>query len=335
MRFIMITLLLVFGTSLNLWAADLAKFELLDTPAIQTPLAEKMLINGLIKTGNRIIAVGQRGDILWSDDHGRTWTQAGVPASVDLTAVTFTDKGHGLAVGHDGLILRSFDAGQTWTRAQDGRSSGAHSSNGQNDLGRPFLDVYLDADQHGYAVGAFGYALETRDGGKTWQDFSNQLNNKEGLHLYGVRLVNGALYVVGEQGFVARQMPDNTSFERLDTGYKGSFFGVVGNPNGIWVYGLRGTLMHSTDQGEHWKSVVSGVVSSITSATVANNGDIYWVTSTGDILCAKAQSDQVSKLDVRVSQSAAAVVATSDNTLEVGGLGGLARVQLKQGGGVQ
>src|SRR3546814_10696472 len=45
----------------------------LDTPAIASALSDQHLINGLARAGDRVIAVGQRGHILLSDDDGAHW----------------------------------------------------------------------------------------------------------------------------------------------------------------------------------------------------------------------------------------------------------------------
>src|SRR5690606_16670813 len=70
--------------------------------------------------GDRLVAVGQRGHIIYSDDGGKTWEQGEVPVNVLLTAVHFPDATNGWAVGHGGVILHSGDAGKTWTRQVDG-----------------------------------------------------------------------------------------------------------------------------------------------------------------------------------------------------------------------
>src|SRR5690348_14553614 len=90
--------------------------DVLDSPALASPLAARGLLNGLASAGDRIVAVGQRGHILWSDDRGAHWQQAQVPVSSDLVAVAFPSPTQGWAVGHDGVILHSADAGKTWTR---------------------------------------------------------------------------------------------------------------------------------------------------------------------------------------------------------------------------
>jgi photosystem II stability/assembly factor-like uncharacterized protein len=118
--------------------------------------AAKSLILDVVHAGTRLVAVGDRGHILYSDDQGKTWTQAKVPTRQLLTAVFFVDDKHGWAVGHDAQILASADGGATWSKQFE-------------DLKReaPLLDVWFKDVNHGLAVGAYGALMETTDGGST------------------------------------------------------------------------------------------------------------------------------------------------------------------------
>ncbi len=117
--------LVAFVLTLPLAASAAASYrDVLDTPARDSAFAAKSLLNGVANAGQRIVAVGQRGHIVLSDDGGKTWTQAKVPVSSDLVAVYFPTPAKGWAVGHDGIVLHSADSGATWTRQLDGRSAG-------------------------------------------------------------------------------------------------------------------------------------------------------------------------------------------------------------------
>ena len=76
----------------------------------------RILLTGIARTGNRIVAVGDRGYVVFSNDNGETWERAEAPANLPLlTAVHFFDNKTGWAVGHDAVILKSIDEGLTWT----------------------------------------------------------------------------------------------------------------------------------------------------------------------------------------------------------------------------
>ena len=99
--------------------------DVLDLPARVSALAINSPLSGMARAGERVIAVGQRGHILFSDDAGKHWQQAAVPVSADLTAVNFPTTTQGWAVGNDGVVLHSSDAGATWQKQLDGRQIGA------------------------------------------------------------------------------------------------------------------------------------------------------------------------------------------------------------------
>ena len=79
----------------------------LERSALPSAKAERAVLLGLARAGQRLVAVGERGIVLLSDDNGQRWRQAQVPVSVSLTAVQFVDDRRGWAVGHLGVVLHS------------------------------------------------------------------------------------------------------------------------------------------------------------------------------------------------------------------------------------
>ncbi|WP_092021201.1 WD40/YVTN/BNR-like repeat-containing protein [Marinobacter zhejiangensis] len=100
--------------------AAFALTDILETPARETRLAPTHLLTDVDSAGERIVAVGERGHIIFSDDEGKSWTQGHVPVSVTLTAVDFIGPETGWAVGHSGVVLKSEDAGANWAVQLDG-----------------------------------------------------------------------------------------------------------------------------------------------------------------------------------------------------------------------
>ncbi|MEP5763851.1 MAG: YCF48-related protein [Halieaceae bacterium] len=84
------------------------------------PLASQSLLLDVCNAGSRLVAVGERGHILLSDDAGQQWRQARVPTRQMLTAVYFPSPRRGWAVGHDGLVLVSVDGGESWAIQRNG-----------------------------------------------------------------------------------------------------------------------------------------------------------------------------------------------------------------------
>ena len=127
-------------------------------PAEIEPLAASSLLLDLAVAGTRLVAVGERGHVLLSDDQGATWRQAkSVPTRVMLTAVFFVDAQYGWAVGHDETILNTVDGGETWTR-----------SHFAPEAQQPLLDLWFANRVSGIAVGAYGAYFTTNDGGRNW-----------------------------------------------------------------------------------------------------------------------------------------------------------------------
>src|SRR5689334_12789841 len=127
-------------------------------PAEIEPLASTSLLLDLAQAGDRLVAVGERGHVLLSDDKGATWRQArSVPTRAMLTAVFFADAEYGWAVGHDETILNTLDGGETWTR-----------SHFAPEAQQPLLDLWFANRVSGIAVGAYGAYFTTNDGGRHW-----------------------------------------------------------------------------------------------------------------------------------------------------------------------
>ncbi|CAN7312719.1 YCF48-related protein [Pseudomonas sp. LjRoot71] len=291
-------------------AADFA--EVLDTPAMQSPLAVQGILTGLAQAGERLVTVGQRGHILYSDDAGKQWRQAQVPVSSDLVAVHFPTPKLGWAVGHDGVVLHSRDAGETWNRQLDGRHVGAvmlqhyqkllairpddstfaalvEESQRMSEQGadKPFLDVWFESERVGYIVGAFNLIFRTDDGGRNWTPLLEQLDNPGMLHLYAIRPIGAELYIVGEQGLVLKLDQISQRFTAVPTPYNGTYFGITGKDGVVLVFGLRGNVYRSTDAGQNWSKVEIAVPLSVTAGTVTRDGWIVLLSQAGHVLVSR------------------------------------------------
>jgi photosystem II stability/assembly factor-like uncharacterized protein len=259
----------------------------IDRPAMTVRAPDNVFLDGLARAGKRLVAVGEHGIIVWSDDDGRSWHQAKVPTSVTLTAVQFPTPRQGWAVGHSGVVLHSENGGETWSRQLDGveaarlalRDAAAGSARVVADARRlvqdgpdkPFLALHFTDALNGFIVGAYNLAFRTRDGGKTWTSLMRQLDNPKGNHLYAVRAKDNNVYIAGEQGLVLRSTDTGQRFERLDTGYKGSFFAMaLRDPREVVVAGLRGNAYRSLDGGITWDKLDVPAPFSITA--IANQG---------------------------------------------------------------
>ncbi|KJK07425.1 MULTISPECIES: YCF48-related protein [Pseudomonas] len=291
-------------------AAQAAPYmDVLDMPAMPSALATVSPLRDVTSAGARLVAVGPRGHIVYSDDNGKQWQQAQVPASADLNAVSFPSAEQGWAVGNDGVILHSRDGGASWQKQLDGRVLGeqvlayyraqAQASPDddrwatligeserlvQEGADKPLLDVWFADEQHGFAVGVFNLLLHTQDGGQHWTPWLERSDNPQALHLTSLASVDGALYITGEQGLLLKLAADGQHFTRLNIPYSGTLFGAVGKPGALLAFGLRGNVLRSTDGGQHWQPVTTGLRNSITAASLDSAGQLWLLSQAGDVL---------------------------------------------------
>lgn len=258
----MLTLAMLAGQSACANAAD--DIAVLHSPAVAVPYASQEAMLGAAQAGKRLVAVGEHGVIVLSDDGGRSFHQArSVPTQAQLNAVTFVGQ-QGWAVGQWGVILHSADGGDTWSLQ--------HSD---ANVDQPLFSTYFLDDQHGFAVGLWSLFLRTDDGGKTWAVV--KIPVQQGMkvktpnfnHIFGDG--KGALFIAAERGYVLRSLDGGQTWTYLSTGYEGSFWtGCVDAAGNVVVGGLRGTLYVSADRGETWSKASTPGRNSITA--IASGG---------------------------------------------------------------
>ncbi len=225
----------------------------------KSPLVTANNYLDLADAGGRIVAVGDRGKILYSDDQGGHWQAARTPEEVLLTAVCFADARNGWAVGHDAVVLGTRDGGESWTLQYSDPLGGSDDSDtvdeelddlSMDDIygdpyeddaygddlysddpyeetaaapvdtsGAPLLDVHCESRDKAVAVGGYGYYLETSNGGDTWNKRSNALSNNDGWHLYG--------------------------------------YAAAPASSDRYLVGEKGVIFRSADKGENWEALSS------------------------------------------------------------------------------
>ncbi|HEY0922368.1 WD40/YVTN/BNR-like repeat-containing protein [Rheinheimera pacifica] len=269
--------------------------------AYQMPQASKALLTDLVKVnGQQLVAVGERGHILLSQD-GQSWTQAQVPVQSNLSSVYFINPQQGWAVGHDATILVTADGGVSWQLQ--------HYS---PETDKPLFDIYFADAQKGIAVGAYGIFYRTDDGGNSWhKHFHEELlleEEREYLaelketdpesyqieteallpHFNRLYADGNALYMIGEAGFAAKSINFGDSWQRLDAFYNGSLFDITGTPQmALLAVGLRGHAFISQDQGQHWQQITLNRNATLNSAFSDDNGAVYLVGNAGTLLISR------------------------------------------------
>jgi photosystem II stability/assembly factor-like uncharacterized protein len=260
-------------------------------PAEPARLASRSLLLDLATAGGRIVAVGERGHVLLSDDSGASWRQAkSVPTRNLLTGVCFADERHGIAVGHDEIVLATQDGGETWARTH-------YAPEAQ----QPLLDVWCARGGRAIAVGAYGAYYASNDGGLTWASrrldaipaagskpaaagYEDEIGGDP--HLNRIAAASDTrLYVAAEAGNLYRSDDAGTTWHQLPSPYEGSFFGVLPlDGDVVLAFGLRGHLFRSEDAGASWQAVPTGTLSMLNDAARLGSGRVVVVGLAGALL---------------------------------------------------
>jgi photosystem II stability/assembly factor-like uncharacterized protein len=336
-------LVLLLATSL-VWAQEAPPVPAaMDRPALYSAKAENSTLLAVTRAGTRLVAAGERGIILTSDDNGASWKQSQVPTSVNLTALRFIDDQRGWAVGHMGLVLHTEDGGLSWHKQLDGVEAArlaveaVRDSEDKREIklanylvsdgpDKPFFDIWMDAQGQGFVVGAFNLILRTEDGGKHWHYWSPRVKNPFGLHLYGIARQGDDFIIAGEQGMLLRSQDGGEHFTQLETPYEGSWFGILASREGtLLVYGLRGNAYVSEDGGDTWRSCDTGSQVGFAAATQLADGRVVLANQAGQLFASTDASRSFQSLGGLPGMPFAALTQADSGELILASLRGLGR----------
>jgi photosystem II stability/assembly factor-like uncharacterized protein len=189
----------------------------------------------------------------------------------------------------------------------------------------PFMDVWFQDANRGWAVGAFGTLVTTEDGGQHWVNQDSKLDNPDQFHLNTVTGDGkGRVFVAGESGVMFRSPDGGQSWESLEPFYDGSWFGTVydAQHDALLVFGLRGHLYRSTDFGTTWEPVNADNSNTLAGGNAYAEGGIVLAGADGTVLLSTdgGQTFQKNIMKDRLSLSSA---IGRDGRLIVVGQGGV------------
>ncbi len=329
--------------------------EPVNSSAETMPLVTQSLLLDLVESGNRAIAIGERGAIILSDDR-TNWRQvANVPTRATLTALSAVGS-KVWAVGRDGVILASDDAGEHWkVQRRDpwvpptdagGISSARH--------GAPLLDVLFLDESRGIAVGAYSLFLETSDGGATWTErqiladaapvataaapgekwtFSRdelKIEDESEPHFNAIaRTSDGSLLIAGERGSLLRSRDNGANWQRMKLPYDGSMFGAIGfEGQRAIVFGLRGHAFETDNLGDTWRELPTATELSLLGGVRLAGGGVALVGANGLVLVRRSANEPLRAGAIDPAGALAAVLPIEGGSaFLVAGENGVARYQ--------
>lgn len=248
--------------------------DVLDTPAMPSALAARTLLLDVVRAGDRLVAVGQRGHVVYSDDDGQTWQQAQVPVSTTLTAVHFPRPDLGWAVGHSGVILHSSDGGQTWVKQFDGVAANEMVIRQREELVES-LRAKLERARASEADDLQAQLEEAEMGLDDAHADAEVGPDKPFLDVFFLDGRRG--FAVGAYGYFFATRDGGKSWQ--------NFGGRLENPDrlhlnaisqvtggAMFVVGETGIIFRSTDEGETWLQIESPY-----------EGSLFGVSGTGNV----------------------------------------------------
>lgn len=340
------------------WAVQRGSlYEPLDIPARTSHLATHANLFGITRAGDRLVAVGQRGFILYSDDKGKNWQQANVPVSTTLLSVNFPTPESGWAVGHDGVILHSEDGGENWVKQMDGYQAielglsyyqqklteepdnetyalllGEFEFAQEQGADRPFFFVWFENEMVGYAIGAYSIAFSTVDGGKNWLPIMELQANPYFHHLFDYDVTPNRRFLAGESGELWFQDEPAAPMKAVSPFYDGSLYTITHtcSSNLMLAAGLRGNAFFSSDNGETWDQLDVPTSASINGSICLEDDRLVLVTQAGEVLVSKDPDDPLTfdKVTLERPFPLSDVAEGDQGEVVVVGLGGVVTVPL-------
>ena len=275
-----------------------------DVPAAagntDTPLwrATHGLLLGITRADTRLIAVGNAGVVLLSDDEGNSWRIAKTPTDELLAAVVFPTPKEGWIAGQDELILHSTDAGETWTQQYI-----------KADADQTLFTIVSIAPQHLFTSGAYDLILETQDGA-TWKE-SKIDNLDDDYHLNCATARGNDVLVTGESGHAFIRYAGAWTPMKMD--YDGSQFAcLTGSDGTFYSFGLRGSAFKAAAGSPKWTRIDLATQESTFGATNLADGKMALVGSNGSMRLLDPASGHVTALP-QVSEKALSAVAEGKN----------------------
>ena len=255
-----------------------------------TAIAEDATLNDVCHVGASCWAVGDRGVVVRSNDHGQTWTTAMTPADCSLQSVCFLTNRLGWIAGYrvipgtsqfSAVLFQTRDGGESWTDlSASPQITGADTIATSTLTGilhvRFFgldeaMAVAMPVQQRGGA-GIF----RSDDGGQTWTALSSDQPGSSWNTGGFLSMAEGV--VVGQHQSYAAVVSDQAVVINPAQPTLRQMRGVSLNPDGTgWIVGDNATIFTTQNSGVTWEPPATDLPKSTSEIadlnTVAHNGE--------------------------------------------------------------
>ncbi len=222
------------------------------------------------ENGRIVLAVGDGGVILNSNDRGKSWSQRQTNTENDFNKIALSKNGEvAIAVGKRGLIRYSTDSGENW-------------SNPGNVTSKEINDVALkDNGSKAVAVADDNVILESNQPFEEWTEVQAKGigDNERKPDLLTVEFLDGdgvdIGVAAGDDGTILAFCDDKWS--KLENSDQRSDFNAIAisdQGNSAIVVGRRGVVKYSDDVCKSWMKAKSGIGDSLHSVALSPKGEI-------------------------------------------------------------
>lgn len=304
-------------------------------PALPVTNAQSLPLLDITQCGSRMLAVGERGLAIYSENGGESWVQANVPVSQTLTAVYCLPSGKAWAVGHSGVILGSDDAGSSWTLQLDG-----HAANQQwldyNRQQQSALESELagaaaqNAEDLEYALEDAIFAIEDAEAAIATGPADPFLDIWFRDEQHGL--------AVGAYGMIYRSQNGGASWQisvaGIDNPDRYHYYSIAAANNGsLFLSGEAGLLYRSRDEGLSWELLDAGYDGSFFGLVVTAGQSVLAFGLRGNILLSEddGESWQSSAVENNPHLSLYGGSRLADGSLSLVGAGGVILTSVDNG----
>lgn len=300
----------------------------LAAPAV-SPSEQASLYTDMTQAGGRLLAVGQHGHIIFSDNQGHSWSWANTPINALLTAVYFVDGQHGWATGHDGVILHTKDGGTHWQLQHDGLTLAKDKGQKRVKTAVANLDAAEGRLKTARANGDqnINFELEYNDAKISLELARASVNQPEADPFMDIWFDNTQFGIaVGAFGLVKMTQNGGQNWldisERLDNFEQFHLYSITANAKGqILIAGEGGSLFRSDDRGQHWQRLELPYEGSLFGVTALSDTEVITYGLQGSLLYSTDFGNHWRTLDTGVTASLFNASSLGNSTLIVGDAG--------------